>query len=144
MRLWSLDPKYLDRQGLLAVWREGLLARKVLENKTKGYKNYPQLARFKINPQPLKVINSYLFGIFQEALARNYKFKLNKVNPLKIVSKNIRVSNGQVIYEFQHLLNKLKIRDKNKYQQFKNIKKPQVHFLFKVVNGGIAKWEKIK
>ncbi len=46
MRLWSLHPKYLDRQGLLAVWREGLLAQKVLQGKTKGYKNHPQLKRF--------------------------------------------------------------------------------------------------
>jgi len=30
MRLWSIHPKYLDRQGLLAVWRESLLAQSVL------------------------------------------------------------------------------------------------------------------
>lgn len=30
MRLWSLHPSYLDRAGLLAVWREGLLAQSVL------------------------------------------------------------------------------------------------------------------
>ena len=29
MRLWSLHPRYLDRQGLTALWREGLLARAV-------------------------------------------------------------------------------------------------------------------
>jgi hypothetical protein len=30
MRLWSLHPSLLDRMGLLALWREGLLAQKVL------------------------------------------------------------------------------------------------------------------
>jgi len=30
MRLWTIHPKYLDRQGLLALWREALLAQKVL------------------------------------------------------------------------------------------------------------------
>ena len=30
MRLWSLHPCYLDPAGLVAVWREGLLARAVL------------------------------------------------------------------------------------------------------------------
>ncbi len=30
MRIWSLHPKYLDRQGLLACWRETLLAQKVM------------------------------------------------------------------------------------------------------------------
>jgi hypothetical protein len=34
MRLWSLHPKHLDRQGLLAVWREGLLAQEVLRGET--------------------------------------------------------------------------------------------------------------
>ncbi|MFR6354685.1 pyrimidine dimer DNA glycosylase/endonuclease V, partial [Akkermansia sp.] len=28
MRLWSLHPSYLDSAGLVALWREGLLARK--------------------------------------------------------------------------------------------------------------------
>lgn len=27
MRLWSLHPKHLDPQGLVALWREVLLAR---------------------------------------------------------------------------------------------------------------------
>lgn len=31
MRLWSLHPSYLDAVGLVALWREGLLARKVLQ-----------------------------------------------------------------------------------------------------------------
>jgi hypothetical protein len=31
MRLWSLHPRYLDAKGLQAVWREGLLAKKVLQ-----------------------------------------------------------------------------------------------------------------
>ena len=43
MRLWSLHPKYLDKLGLLGLWRESLLAQKVLLGKTKGYKNHPQL-----------------------------------------------------------------------------------------------------
>ncbi|MFP3165813.1 MAG: pyrimidine dimer DNA glycosylase/endonuclease V, partial [Nitrososphaeria archaeon] len=34
MRLWSLHPSFLDKQGILGVWREGLLAQKVLIGKT--------------------------------------------------------------------------------------------------------------
>ncbi len=67
MRLWSIHPRYLDRQGLLAVWREGLLAKKVLAGRTKGYKNHPQLERFKNSPRPQAAINTYLWHIFQEA-----------------------------------------------------------------------------
>lgn len=47
MRIWSLHPKYLDTKGLVALWRETLLAQHVLSGKTKRYKNHPQLARFK-------------------------------------------------------------------------------------------------
>jgi len=34
-----MHPKYLDRSGLITLWREALLAQKVLEGKTKGYNN---------------------------------------------------------------------------------------------------------
>jgi len=46
MRIWSLHPKYLDTKGLVALWRDALLARHVLQGKTTGYKNHPQLNRF--------------------------------------------------------------------------------------------------
>lgn len=144
MRLWSLDPKYLDRAGLLAVWRESLLAKKVLAGKTKGYKNHPQLERFKNSLDSLNQINYYLFGILKEAESRNYHFNKKKIDPLKAIKKRIKVSSGQLIYEFEHLLKKLKIRDKKRYQELKKIKKAKAHFLFSVVPGKIAKWEKIK
>jgi len=38
MRLWTIHPKYLDAKGLVALWRETLLAKHVLEGKTPGYK----------------------------------------------------------------------------------------------------------
>jgi len=60
MRIWSLHPKYLDTKGLVELWRETLLAKHVLEGKTKGYKNHPQLNRFKIYSKPLEAINFYL------------------------------------------------------------------------------------
>ena len=47
MRLWSVHPRHLDRQGLTACWREGLLAQKVLTGTTRGYRNHPQLTRFR-------------------------------------------------------------------------------------------------
>lgn len=143
MRLWSLDPGYLDRAGLLAVWREGLLAKKVLAGKTKGYKNHPQLERFKNTPDSLNQINHYLTGIIQEAKNRNYHFNEQKISPLKPIKKRVKVSSGQLVYELRHLLKKLKIRDKNKYQELKKIKKAKAHFLFSVIPGAIEKWEKI-
>ncbi|MDI3502728.1 MAG: hypothetical protein PWR13_285 [Archaeoglobi archaeon] len=35
MRLWSIHSKYLDAKGLVAVWREGLLAKKYWKEKLK-------------------------------------------------------------------------------------------------------------
>ena len=144
MRLWSLSPKYLDRQGLLAVWREGLLAKKVLAGKTKGYKNHPQLDRFKKSSDSPAYINSYLSEIYREAEKRGYKFSIEKIENLKILNKKIKVNSGQVVYEFSHLLNKLKVRDIKRYQELKNVKIPAVNSLFKVVKGDIEDWEKIK
>ena len=65
MRLWSIHPKYLDRQGLIALWREALLAQAVLSGKTRGYRNHPQLERFRNHPAPLSAISLYLDGLLK-------------------------------------------------------------------------------
>ncbi|MEM5879252.1 MAG: pyrimidine dimer DNA glycosylase/endonuclease V [Candidatus Aenigmatarchaeota archaeon] len=71
--------KYLDRLGLIAVWGEGLLAKKVLENKTKGYRNHPQLIRFKKYKDPLFAINAYLLEVYKEGIKRGCKFEIRKI-----------------------------------------------------------------
>ncbi|MGH2666461.1 pyrimidine dimer DNA glycosylase/endonuclease V [Flavobacterium sp.] len=68
MRIWSLHPKYLDTKALVALWRETLLAKHVLEGKTKGYKNHPQLNRFKEAKYPIDSINQYLSEVYFEAV----------------------------------------------------------------------------
>ena len=102
MRLWSLHPSYLDSKGLVALWREGLLAKAVLGDETKGYKNHPQLERFKSNPNPIAAINTYLWDVVGEADIRGYNFNRTKLAP-KLVSAKIPVSNGQLAFEFMHL-----------------------------------------
>ena len=79
MRLWSIHPAYLDPAGLTACWREGLLARKVLLNQTTGYRNHPQLARFRHCTNPSAAIDTYLHGICDEAHRRGYRFDRNKL-----------------------------------------------------------------
>jgi len=66
MRIWSIHPKYLDTKGLVALWRENLLAKNVLEHNTRGYKNHPQLIRSKNSGTPLQAINHYLAAVYQE------------------------------------------------------------------------------
>src|SRR3954447_10480402 len=112
MRIWSIHPKYLDPQGLVALWRETLLAQKVLAGKTKGYRNHPQLTRFKLEAKSLACIGTYLMFIHAEAESRDYRFNAEKI--LKTLSpksrKKMHVTYGQVEYEFEHLKKKLKKR----------------------------------
>jgi len=144
MRLWSIHPKYLDVKGLTACWREGLLAQKVLLCKTWGYKNHPQLERFKNTSDPVYAICSYLYTIYEEAKKRGYKYSVDKIAIKRIVKESnvINVSTGQIRYEFNHLKNKLKIRDPERLLKMQNIEIPEVNSLFKTVDGAIESWEK--
>ncbi|MFH2012907.1 MAG: pyrimidine dimer DNA glycosylase/endonuclease V [Pseudomonadota bacterium] len=142
MRLWSIHPKYLDTQGLIALWRETLLAKKVLQNKTKGYKNHPQLIRFKNHSSPLNAINIYLREILEESKRRNFKFDSSKIGSIRTVNK-ISVSSGQIQFEFECLLNKLKERDKIKYNLLKDKKRIETHPLFRNISGEVERWEKM-
>ncbi|HRD64769.1 MAG TPA: pyrimidine dimer DNA glycosylase/endonuclease V [Candidatus Competibacter sp.] len=140
MRLWSIHPGYLDSKGLVALWREGLLAQNVLLGKTNGYKNHPQLIRFKNAENSKTAITNYLWYVADEADKRTYKFNREKIAD-KGECKQIQVTKGQVEYEFKHLLSKLKVRDANRYKELKSLKEIQVHPLFTKIDGGVEKWE---
>ena len=140
MRIWSLHPKYLDAKGLVALWRETLLAKHVLEGKTKGYKNHPQLNRFKKLKKPLDAINYYLSEVYSEAKSRGYHFDGKKFNA-KLKSTQLTVTKGQMRYEVKHLLNKLKVRDTKKYNELKSKKTFKPHPIFKVTAGKVEDWE---
>lgn len=151
MRLWSLHPSYLDRQGLVACWREALLAKKVLEGKTKGYKNHPQLERFKNKPYQ---IDYYLTHLYLESLKRGYNFDVKKAGIVldMYLKTKITVTKGQLEYEFRHLQEKLKKRcpDQFIYNMYSvqdenlNIKNLSVNITFTAIEGEIESWEKIK
>jgi hypothetical protein len=143
MRLWSIDLSYLDRKGLLGVWREALLAKAVLSFKTKGYRSHPQLERFKNHPSPLKSINTYLYHVFQQAQKRNYNFDISKIDLSQVdTSIKLKVTKGQLKYEFQHLLAKLRQRDHQKYLELLNVETVQPNQLFYVVDGDIKSFER--
>jgi hypothetical protein len=142
MRIWSLHPKYLDPKGLVALRRETLLAKHVLEGRTKGYRSHPQLDRFKKSSKPIDRINQYLAIIYTEALWRNYNFNKEKVN-WNFETSIMSVTTEQMKYETEHLLNKLKLRDQKKFKELCNLKKIDQHPLFKVVKGDIENRERI-
>jgi hypothetical protein len=141
MRLWSLHPKYLDSRGLVAVWREGLLARKVLQGGTRGYLHHPQLQRFQSQMDPVAAVDAYLEGILEEASGRGYRFDGSKIR-LGLHPGHIEVTDGQLRYEWKHLLLKLAQRDPPRYERLENLSIPDPHPLFIVVNGEIAAWER--
>lgn len=140
MRLWSIHPKYLDTKGLVALWREGLLAKHVLEDKTKGYRNHPQLKRFRDHKDPVQAIHYYLCQVHREAARRNYKFDDTKVN-WDCKPCSLQVSSGQVDYEVQHLKKKLKERDPLRFKEMHSLTSFDVHPMFKVKQGAVEEWE---
>ncbi len=141
MRLWSLHPEYLDPKGLVAVWREGLLAKTVLGGKTKGYTNHPQLLRFKNYNNPMKAIDSYLFWIYKEAQKRGYHFNAEKINE-ELQIAIIPVTRGQLEYEFDHLLKKVYSRNLNFYDRLLDDKNKIIcHPVFYCVEGDVEQWE---
>lgn len=142
MRLWSLHPLYLDSQGLVALWREGLLAQKVLDGKTKGYKNHPQLIRFKEHVDPMAAIAVYLKEVYTEASRRAFRFDLNKIPIVKKRLSPIMVTKGQLDFETQHLFKKLQKRAPHQYKTVCQIDRLQPHPLFNITSGKIAAWEK--
>lgn len=145
MRLWSISPSYMDPAGLVALWRESLLARAVLEGRTKGYRNHPQLQRFKALSDPIEGINTYIYYVLQEGRARGYLFDPSKVNEKRVNLKlRVPVKRGQLLYELDLLKCKLKRRNPGHYELLKEVVRPTPHPLFYEVEGGTEPWEKVK
>lgn len=142
MRLWTLHPKYLDAKGLVALWREALLAQQVLQNHTSGYKNHPQLVRFRDQHDPCGSIAAYLQILFDEANARGYRFDGMKIATTRAPEK-ITSTRGQLVYEWAHLQKKLQLRAPGKLAEIKRIQQPEAHPLFDIVEGDVEAWEKL-
>jgi len=141
MRLWSLHPKYLDPQGLVALWRESLLAQAVLRGETRGYRNHPQLDRFKSHGAPIAAISLYLKMIHGEAEARAYSFDKTKIGPAR-KAVTLPVTVGQLEYEWTHLMAKLEARNPALHRQWRDSRIPDAHPLFVVQPGDVESWER--
>jgi hypothetical protein len=141
MRLWTLHPRYLDPQGLVALWREALLAKAVLGGRTRGYKHHPQLARFRAHAAPRAAINAYLAAVHAEATARGYSFDRRKVGPVRRVAP-IAATSGQVAFEWKHLMRKLAARNRALHRRWRGARRADCHPLFRRVRGPVADWER--
>ena len=141
MRLWSLHPRYLDPQGLVALWREALLAQAVLRGRTTGYRHHPQLQRFRAHASPRSAINAYLAAVHAEATRRGYAFDRGKIGPVRRISR-MPVTNGQIAYEWRHLMGKLARRNPELHRQWRGISRPACHPGFSRRRGPVESWER--
>ena len=141
MRIWSLHPQYLDPQGLVALWRETLLAQKVLRGETRGYRSHPQLTRFRVQSQPIAAIGAYLQEMHAEAVRRGYSFDETRIIH-RATHPAVDVTTGQIEHEWQHLLAKLSARNPALHEKFRVVSSPMIHPLFRVVPGDVEPWER--
>jgi hypothetical protein len=142
MRLWTLHPQYLDPKGLVAAWREALLAQKVLAGGTKGYRHHPQLIRFQEQSDPLAAMGTFLVGLADEAQVRGYRFDAGKISSRRFVGQ-IEETSGQLLFEWGHLKAKLRLRAPELGRKWSGVKKPEPHPLFRIVEGEVRDWEKV-
>lgn len=142
MRLWSVSPTALDAKGLVACWREALLAQKVLRGLTKGYRQHPQLERFREQADPIAAITAYLSAIADEATARGYNFDRSRIVEADPPRSLMEVTGGQLELEYHILQEKVQARDEAWYAA--HLQAPEIlpHPLFEVVSGPIAPWER--
>jgi hypothetical protein len=142
MRIWTLHPIYLDSRGLVALWREALLAQRVLQGLTRGYRSHPQLIRFQAQPDPLAAVAAYLDAVAAEALRRGYRFDVARIVPSG-PAPLVRETQGQMLYEWKHLSEKLRLRDPVRWAAHRGVDAPSPHPLFEIVPGPIATWERL-
>ena len=141
MRLWSFHPKYLDAQGLVALWREALLAQAVLRGRTRGYRSHPQLDRFRRHSAPLSAMSLYLKAVHAEAQSRGYSFDKSRIGPARN-QVMLSVTIGQIEYEWSHFLAKLRIRNPALCRTWRETGVPAPHPLFRVRAGEVESWER--
>jgi hypothetical protein len=141
MRLWTIHPKHLDAKGLVALWRETLLAKKVLQGRTRGYRHHPQLFRFQAVRNPSAALASYLAIIHEESVRRGYHFDRTKIGAKRFRGR-IPETKGQLLYEWKHFKSKLAVRDKARHRAKRSISVPEHHPLFRIIEGEVRNWEK--
>jgi hypothetical protein len=136
-----LHPQYLDPRGLVALWREALLAQAVLRGQTRGYRNHPQLDRFKGHPDPLVAISAYLMAVHTEATARGYHFDRRKIGRTP-APLTLSVTSGQLEHEWAHLMAKLRVRDPAHRHRWCKTRCALPHPMFQVIAGDVEPWER--
>lgn len=127
MRLCTLHPKCLDARGLVALWREALLAQAVLSGRTRGYTRHPQLTRFRAAPCPSAAIGAYLRGVGAEAARAGYRFDASRIGGSEAKPGSITATAEPLEHEWAHLAAKLEARDPAWLEGLGSIARPDAH-----------------
>lgn len=151
MRVWSIHPKYCDTPRLNGMWREGLLAKAVIEGTTPkgGYRKHSQAERLKVHPDPVKLINHILYEVWKVAQERGFKYDIKKLNKRIVdepLSTKLEVTRGQIEYEFNFMQHKIGAVDTRYKINTEEVRKNgiEVNPCFKIVPGDIMDFEKEK
>lgn len=147
MRIWSIHPGLLDSKGLVAAWRETLLAQSCIIKGSGGYANHSQLIRFKEHEAPLEAVCSVLWDLAEEADRRGYNFNTDKIH--EYASEKLTVTSGQLEYELDHLYVKLCKRDPEAAEELSWLRdrcdpEDLIGPSFLPVDGHVESWEVIK
>ena len=113
----------------------------MLQDETGGYRRHPQLKRFQESKAPLAAIAAFLEGLHKEATSREYRFKASLIANSPGAFQ-VPATQGQLMFEWGHLLAKMEARDKGRLWALQKISDPKPHPLFQIVPGGIAEWER--
>lgn len=132
MSLWTVHPKYLDKQGLIALWREGLLAQKSLNGELDIELNNQVWQQFKNSENPLKAIGTYLSFIASEGARRGYKLGHEKIIYPNFDDNKFDIRPQDLIFEMKHLRDKLKLRDKNKWHEVNQVEQVEPNPAFRL------------
>ena len=145
IRLWSLHPRYLDWKELGADWREGLLGQAIIQGRTRGLRNHPQMKRFKAHRDPVAAIGFYLQEVHREATWRGYNYDYSKIlKPVEAIAP-LDLTSDQLRYELALLSERLGRRDLEWLMMIEaeyGEDPPLPHPLFRTVEGDVEPWEK--
>lgn len=166
MRLWTIHPTFLDNEGLHGLWREGLLAQKIIEDPTHGRSNNPQIARFRNHVSPISILGAYLWTVGHEGMERGFKYNVARIEDPPMLGSimvpkgssgdpRIPVTEEQIRFEFDHLFSKLEERDPVSLEKILNysvqstikyredFRLKAINPAFRIVVGPIESWEKV-
>ena len=89
-------------------------------------------------------IGTYLYYVAEEGRRRGYRFDVGRIVRFDTSVPRLPVTDGQLRYELDHLLAKLRTRDPARYEALTDVRAVEPHPLFYVVKGGVEPWERVK